>query len=441
MGHASHALGADVRTTPRAVLVALVVAWVGCASEPPVRCRFERSHTVGASDLGASHVALVARASGLVAIWSAREGSYARALDREGAANAEARRLGPACDGGIAAASVDDELVIACSRRAFDDKAQDGHVALIALDARLAVRRVRSIARVGRDSLGVDLARRADGTWSVVWHDGSAGAWAVMRARVSFEDASSHEITPDDVHDAVDEITQEDDDAAFHEGSHGAEDDVEDAHVDAQELSSGVLAASPNPRVHVRATEAGDEALFVFEESWLDGGFARGRVLVARERGVPVAVEELEAHDGRAQLVHDGRSWVLVFRDLRRPSPRASLFARRLGDDLRPVEPARRVTRADTDGSPRALTCGEHLVAVVPRTWDTDVLVGLDLLDARLRKPVPEQQVYEWSARFPFADAACVDDAVITLVASRPSVGGGEAALHTIGMRCSSGED
>jgi len=304
--------------------------------------------------------------------------------------------------------------VIACSRRARDDKAQDGDVALIAVDAQLALRRVRSIARVGRDSLGVDLARRSDGTWSVVWHDGSVGAWGVMRARVSLEDAT---------------IDRD-------RGGEGT-----DAHVDAQELSSGVLAASPYPRVHVRTTEAGDEALVVFEESWLDGGFARGRVLVARERGgLPVAVEELEAHDARPQLVHDGRSWVLVFRDLRRPSPRASLFARRLGDDLRPVEPARRVTRADTDGSPRALTCGEHLVAVVPRTWDTDVLVGLDLLDARLRKPVPEQQVYEWSARFPFADAACVDDTVITLVASRPSVGGGEAALHTIGMRCSSGD-
>jgi hypothetical protein len=415
VGHATHALEVDVsaRAASRVVGLVATMALFACASETPVRCRFEDSHTIGGSELGASHVALVSRTSGLVAVWSAREGLHARALDGEGAPTAEARRLGPECDGGIAAASVDDELVIACSRRARDDKAQDGSVALIALDARLAVRRVRSIARVGRDSLGVDLARRSDGTWSVVWHDGSVGAWAVMRTRVSLEDAT---------------LDREDDRGT-------------DAHVDAQELSSGVLAASPYPRVHVRESEAGDEALFVFEESWLDGGFARGRVLVARERGaVPVAVEELEAHDARPQLVHDGRSWVLVFRDLRRPSPRASLYARRLGDDLRPMEPARRVTRADTDGSPRAMTCGEQLVAVVPRTWDTDVLVGLDLLDARLRKPVPEQQVYEWSARFPFADADCVDDAVITLVASRPSVGGGEAALHTIGMRCSSGD-
>jgi hypothetical protein len=411
VGHATHALEVDV--SARVLGLVATMALFACASEPPVRCRFEDSHTMGGSELGASHVALVSRTSGIVAVWSAREGLHARALDGEGAPTAEARRLGPECDGGIAAASVDDELVIACSRRARDDKAQDGSVALIALDARLAVRRVRSIARVGRDSLGVDLARRSDGTWSVVWHDGAVGRWAVMRARVSLEDTMGE---------------------VRHEGG-------EAEGVDAQELSSGVLAASPYPRVHVRASEAGEEALFVFEESWLDGGFARGRVLVARERGgLPIAVEELEAHDARPQLVHDGRSWVLVFRDLRRPSPRASLYARRLGDDLRPVEPARRVTRADTDGSPRALTCAEQLVAVVPRTWDTDVLVGLDLLDARLRKPVPEQQVYEWSARFPFADAVCRDDAVITLVASRPSVGGSEAALHTIGMRCSAGE-
>jgi len=423
---ATHALGVDVRACAArrvATVIVATVALLACASEPPVRCRFEDSHTLDASDLGASHVALVSRASGLVAIWSAREGLFVRALDGEGAPTRGARRVGPECDGGIAAASVDDELVIACSRRARDDKAQDGSVVLIGLDAQLDARRARSIARVGRDSLGVDLAPRSDGTWSVVWHDGYVGAWSVMRARVSLERA------------AVDEVSHEDDEDSATEG------DVGDPHVDAEELSSGVLAASPYPRVHVRASEAGDEALFVFEESWLDGGFARGRVLVARERGgVPIAVEELEAHDARAQLVHDGRSWVLVFRDLRRPSPRASLFARRLGDDLRPVEPARRVTRADTDGSPRALTCGEHVVVVVPRTWDTDVLVGLDLLDARLRKPVPEQQVYEWSARFPFADAACVEDAVITLVASRPSVGGGEAALHTLGMRCASGD-
>jgi hypothetical protein len=409
VGHATNAPGADVpaRATSCVVIVAIFTALIGCSSEPPVRCRFEQSHTIGASDLGASHVALVARASGLVAVWSAREGLYARALDAVGAATADPRRLGPPCDGGIAAASVEDAVVIACSRPARDDKAQDGSIALVALDAQLDVRHVRSIARVGRDSLGVDLARRSDGTWSVVWHDGSAGAWSVVRARVSLEDSPG----------------------------------ADDAHVDAQELSSGVLAASPYPRVHVRANDTGDEALFVFEESWLDGGFARGRVLVARERGgMPIAVEELEAHDARAQLVRDGRSWVLVFRDLRRPSPRASLYARRLGDDLRPVEPARRVTRADTDGSPRALTCAEHVVAVVPRTWDTDVLVGLDLLDARLRKPVPEQQVYEWSARFPFADAACVDAALITIVASRPSVGGGHAALHTIGMRCTTGD-
>lgn len=396
---ASYDLALRIATGPIAMgaLTMGLIALAACSAEAPVHCRFEASHTIGASTLGALHLAMVSREVGLVAIWSSREGLHARALDVHGAPTDETTRVGPECEGGIAAASDGEGVVIACSRRARVDKGQDGNVVLIELDTALVARRARPIAQVGRDSLGVDLAARADGSWSVIWHDGTPGAWAVSRARVRWDD---------------------------------------DSPVDAQELSSGVLAASPYPRVHVRGGDGGEEALFVFEESWRDGGFARGRVLVARERGSPIAVEELEAHDARAQLVHDGRSWVLVFRDLRRPSPRGSLYARRLGDDLRPIEPVRRVTRADTDGSPRALHCREHLVAVVPRTWDTDVLVGLDLLDARLRKPLPEQQVYEWSARFPFADAVCRDDAVITLVASRAEVGGGDAALHTIGMRC-----
>jgi hypothetical protein len=366
---------------------------VACATEPPVRCRFEASHTLGEVALGVQDVRLIRRGAGLVAFWSAREGLFARTLASDGAPLGEATRLGPACEGGLAVADDERGLVLACSRPANLDKGQDGDVVLAVVSDALELRSSRALATIGRDSRGVDLARRHDGTWSVVWHDGTPGAWNVVRARVRLDD---------------------------------------DAPTDVEILSSGVSSAGGWPRVLVR----GDEALFVFEEMWFEGDLARGRVLVARERGIPVQVEELEGHDARPQLVHDARSLVLFFRDLRRPLRHSVLFARRLGETLRPMEPARLVTRADAEGSPRSLECLGHLVAVVPRTWDTDVLVGIDLLDARLRKPIPEQQIYEWSARFPHTDAACSDDHLVTLVASRAPASSPGAPLHTIVLRC-----
>lgn len=386
--------GRGAASAPRAwwLVASLVAAW-GCASEAAPRCRFGPSHDVGTAGLGADEVALVATRGSTAAFWSGDSGFFARALDATGAPISEPRRIGSACDAGLAVAPRDSGWLALCGRRAQLDKGQQGSLTLIALDRSLRPTRTKHVASLGRDASGGDLARHADGTWSVVWHDGALGAWNVWRSRLRFE---------------ADEV------------------------VDAEPLSSGVLAASPRPRVVVHE----DRAHFVFEEFWLDAGFARGRVLVARERGAPVAVEELEDRDARAQLLHDGRSWILVFRDLRRPSPRPSLFARRLGDDLRPIEPARRVTRADADGSPEALTCGGRIVVVVPRTWDTDILVGIDVLDARLRKIVAEQQVYEWSARFPLADAICEDGGLVALVAARARAGDGEAPLHTIGLRC-----
>ncbi|MEZ4246653.1 MAG: hypothetical protein R3B99_00205 [Polyangiales bacterium] len=366
---------------------------VGCDAEGAVRCRFEGSRSVGRTALGTDQVALVDGAAGLLATWTSSAGWEARRLDGDGEPTGSVVRLGPSCDAGLAVRRDGSGWTALCGHRARPDKAQEGALRMLVIDEQLAITRSRVLATLGRDAQGVDLARHDDGSWSVVWHDGHVGRWNVQRARVR----------PD-----------------------------EDGPVDAEPLSSGVLAASPYPRVQVRE----DRALFVFEEFWLDAGFARGRVSIARERGMPIAVEELEDRDGRAQLVHDGRSWVLVFRDLRRPSPKASLYARRLGDDLRPIERARRITRADADGSPRALMCDERLAVVVPRTWDTDVLVGIDLLDTRLRKVVAEQQIYEWSARFPHADAVCHDGRVITLAASRAWVGAGEAPLHTIGLHC-----
>lgn len=375
---------------------------LACAPAPRETARFGEQHEIARLEWEADDLRLVDTRDGPVALWSAPAGLRLQRLGSRGAPEGAAAHLGPRCEGGLAAHATDGGLVVACARRPRLDKGDPGAVLVLeVVDDEVVAR--RRLAGLGRDSRGIELAREGE-DWVVLWHDGSPERWTVWRARVPHLRGGRLR------------------------SGHGASDTPQ---VDPEPLSTPHLAASSPALV----TYAG-EAITIWAETWMEAGFPRGHVLATRGRSPsPTLVADVDHEDPAPSVAADERGLVVLFRDLRRPSPRASLFAQRLGDDLRPRGRPARVTRADAERGARGVACLGGLVAVVPRTWDNDTLIGLDLLDLDLKKRVAEQQIYEWAARFTRADAACVDGTLITLVGERASGLSPEARLHTMELR------
>lgn len=328
------------------------------------------------------------------AVFSTREGLFVR--DIEGAASAV--RLGPRCEGGVAALERD-ATWIACSHRPHLDQGRPGHVELISFEPQRTRRWV--LGTVGRDADGVAIAAQGDAV-RVAWHDGTPGAWRVFWAQV---DPRSGPREP--------------------------------SLVSAAERAAGAPSLQTD----------GDDVWITWAETWLDAGYPHGRVRTWNGRGVPSTVAEVDVQHPTPVLTHDDEGPVLIFRDHRRPWRRVSVFAQRLDARRRAVGEPERVGRANGDGAPRAVACGPHLWVASPRTWDGDTLVGINVLDDRLRKQVAEQQVYEWDAHFARTDVRCgevveaTDDApanaaIVALVAEQGESARPEVGLHAITLRC-----
>ncbi|HJK95301.1 MAG TPA: hypothetical protein RMH26_31485, partial [Polyangiaceae bacterium LLY-WYZ-15_(1-7)] len=370
-----------------------------CASEPPLRCRFGEGHTLGAVHLAYDDVRLVAEGAGWRALWSAPDGLFARPIDGAGAPTGPTRRLGARCDGGLDAAALGaGALLVACARRGDATKGRPGALVLLRFEEGVTTWR-RRFDPVGRDARGVAMAVRGDRV-GLAWHDGVPGSWQLWFVEVALGSA------PEDA---------------------GAE--AEDA---PRPLSSSGVSAGA-PRVWVD----GERALWTWAETWLEAGYPHGQVLVWSGRGLPQRVAEVDFEAPAPDLARDGRSLVVFFRDHRRPWRRPQLYARRVDDGLRPMAPAERVGRANHRRGAVAFPCAGGLAAVIPRTWDEDVLVGLQVLDGQLEGRIREQQIYEWAARFPVADGACVGDgAILALVGAEGRPEATRAPLHAMALRC-----
>ena len=319
------------------------------------------------------------RLDGEVLYWSAPDGLWLREGD-------VLTRLDARCDGGFDVKPTEEGRVIACSR--LPSHGDDGSLVWMRFVGTTLSQRVE-VARIGRDSRGVEMENTADG-WRLLWHDGTPGRWQVWTVV----------LTPG----------------------------VEPEPVPASSFQIAALAPT--------MWREDESVLMAWAESWLDAGFPRGQVMVWSGSGAPQRVMEVDVQDPRPVLTRDSRSRVLFFRDFRRPYRRVGLYAVRLDDRFRPMGEPERIGRANAEGAIRVLPCAGSLAVMTPRTWDEDLLVAINVLDDDLRKRIAEQQVYEWNAHFSRADVACVDDELRLVVGEQGRGLQSRVQAHALTLRC-----
>jgi hypothetical protein len=373
-------------------LIAIATCWIGSACDNSgKRCRFGSDHAVFRSE-GASFddVVLVNTAQGPLALLSDTTGLYLRALDEYGLPRRRAQRVGERCDGGLAAAVSGAELWLACARRAHAPGEVGSVNVYTAAGADGPLTERQHFAPVGGESHGVALSVRA-GRASVAWQDAALGGAQLRYAETGsvltyvFSDSDWFASTPQ-------------------------------------------LAAADSQLIALwsESHERGDE--YESRIRMLD--------LSGRSRaGVGVTV--MEAHDaspGPAMVIAPkGGSW-LAFRDSRKGRRKTGLYLARLSGGR--TSEVVRVGRADGVGRPTLTACLSGLVAATPRTFAGDYFVGVVQVDPDLQAFSLEQQFYEDSHEFSQVAATCLDERLLLLIAERGRLGGGRAALRSVGFSC-----
>lgn len=321
-------------------------------------------------------------------VWSAEDGLFRSSSS--GASDAPVRIDEP-CDS-LDAISQDGSLLVACGRRPLPSKDGPGSITILRLTDGESIERSMPIeGRVGRDHQGLSIAPRAGGL-VLAWHDGRPGDWGAWSIEL---DASMQP-------------------------------------VDAPQRLSASRVAAGRPFIL-----PGDPLLFTWAESWVEGGYPSGQVLVSDGRGRPRRAAEVIVQSAVPVLARDASGAVLFFRDIRRPNRRTSLFAMRIDESGNARGEPVRVGRSDGRGGPSATYCAGLLAVATPRSFGrTEVLVGVYLLDDALEERVKEQQVYQWAAQFTAADIACSEDTMTLLVGQRSHLEGDPATLHALPLRC-----
>jgi hypothetical protein len=366
--------------------------WLSACDSAGRRCHFSSDHQVFRSEAGLfDDVALVRQHDGPLAIFSDPSGTYSRALDEHGLPRSRVQRLGERCDAGLAAAVSGEALWLACARRAHAN-GDTGSVSVYTVSAeRDTLSERQRFTPVGSESQGVALAVSA-GRARVAWQDAALGGSQLRYAEVGSV------------------LTQVLSEADWYAGTPRliAED-------------SQLIALWDESREHGSDYESRIRTL--------DLG-ARGR---AGGAGMTV-MEAQDASPGPAMVLDPkGGSW-LAFRDRRKGKRKSGLYLTRMyGSRASEIV---RVGRADGVGRPTLTPCLSGLVAATPRTFAGDYFVGVVQVDPDLQTFSLEQQFYEDSHEFSQVAAACLDSRMLLLIAERGRLGGGRAALRSVGFSC-----
>lgn len=326
-------------------------------------------------------------------VWSERAGLFAREVGPHGAPSNPPRRLGPACPGGVAAATHEGALLVACVAPGDRDRDRDGALLLIRAGERVEViGRAGPIAEESRDpDLAVDGARVVVG-----WRDADV---FVARARAA-------ELGPEGL---------------------GAPETLS---------SEETLASAPSLAFIDHALHA------AWTESWFHEGRPSGHLLVRREGDPPRPSLDVGDVDVRTHLTSDARGPMVTLRDRRGRSGSHRAFVGRLDEQLRLEASAlESPSRADaSDGRPMLVPCGEHVFSVATRRSSREVtMVTLRRLDADLEPVEAEQQIYEYHARFPQAVGACLEGRLLLAVGERESEVQPRPRLATYELVCAPG--
>jgi hypothetical protein len=372
----------------------LVVLFHAAACGPSApHCHFGAEHPVFASSAaGFDDVALVWVETQAALLFSEQSGLYARWLDSRGLPGAPAERLGPRCDAGVAAAVSGKAVVLACARRATEQPASDGDVALYALDQQLRVQRVSRFGKVGRSSRGVAVAATPAGL-TLAWQDATLDAARIwlMRGLAAPPIAVS--------------------DPGFAASTPGLA--ADDAHL---------YATWSETRDHGRSIESRVQ----FAEL--------PRQLTSGPKAVTVASSR-DALPSPALAASEGGLW-LAFRDRRKASRKTGLYLTRLDRAGRALGAPVRAARADGVGRPALRRCLGGVLAATPRSFAGDYFVGVVRADPTLRTVSGEQQFYEDSHEFAQVGATCAGDHALLLMAERARPGRSGATLRSVSFSC-----
>lgn len=355
----------------------------------------------GACLLGAEHriavpvgplvhdVALATEGRSVWALWSDRSGAFVRAIDPDGRPREHPIRIGPACDGGMAALAQSGALLVACGRRGDEARGDDGGVQLFEVrEGRVRVR--GALGAMGRDGQGVALAVAADGALHVGWQQARgavSSAWIARALTGAEPERISH----------------------------------------------------PRHRASRPALALRDGTLLVaWAETWLrPDGEIEGRVRLRsgpRTRDVAALAFEHALPVLRPGVGHD---LALSFRDRRPAGSRPRVQVARVRPGPLRLDRIEAAAHANAAGEAFACGCGSDIFVVAPRTHSrTERLVSIRRHGPDLRPRGPEQQVYEHGAVFEHADAACVDGRLLVLFAGRPGLDARQGSVRATTVSC-----
>lgn len=380
----------------RLTLALVAVALAGCGDDP-VRilegaCSFREEHRLALPDGPiVDDVALATDGARAVAVWSERAGAFVRPLDATGAASGEARRIGPGCDGGLAASLGEDgTLRVACGRRGREGHDDAGALQLYAiLDAQVTTE--ATVGELGTDGAGVSLAvDRAGSVW-VGWQRAERTTSEAWLARVA--------------EGAVPE-----------------------------RLSSPRFRASRPSLI-----ADGDRVLAAWAETWIDPrGEVEGRVMLRAGSRAARPVAEL-AFDASLPVLQRGveDDVLLGFRDRRPERSRPRFQVARVEDQGTTIGRVESAAHANARGPSTAVACGGHVFVVAPRTHSrTERLVSVRRYSRELVGQGPEMQIYEHGAAFEHADTACVDGRLVVLFASRRGRQAARSSVRSVAVDC-----
>gem|GEM_PF-1881284 len=394
-----------------AALLLTSLSIAACAeTRTPAPCRFADEYVLAttAPRIESLDLALEAPRSGLpqrgYVVWSAREGTYARAIAASGAPRGQALRLGPSCAGGVAATQTSDANTwIACLRRGNVSKDDTGGVIVWRL-ANGAAQLHAQFGAAGREALGIALVAE-ERELVVLWQDATPGQVHIMRAEIP------RAVAGNDARNAV------------------------------------PYTAAIEPRaVSVDALVGSGPALVLHDghaiASWAEIGFDEtggtvGRLLVDGDRGAAAEATELGFDLPMPHLIGNGVGGLaLAYRDTTRNRDKSGLYVVALGDRLRPMGAPRRIARANGPGGATLTACAGSVFAVAPRTYQRDILVGITRLSADLATRGREQQVYEDGIAIAHAAMRCSAAGPLLVVGERGSAARPVARVRATTLVC-----
>ncbi len=381
------------------------LAWTGLSlscttqgeSGARASCRLEAAIEVAhASATRFDDIAAAPTRDGALAVWSEPTGTYGQNLDASARTRGPVVRITERCSGGldlaaapVTASAQGDGSWLACSRPHTDP--EQAELMLLRLNAAGQVETKERIGRVGRDGAGVSIALDGKHLF-IAWHDGTVGAYAA-RLMIATEDKRAY-------------LT----------------------------LSDPTFAAGA-PSVAAR----NGHWLAAFSETRIGLEHTATRVMLRSDREPARMLCETDVSDSAPIVGWDDASPWIAYRDRRAKNAKPELYTMRLSTKLTPSGSSHSVGRANGEGTPSLVTCGQTRVALLPRDYASERYIGVHALDAAFQNLESGHQYYANSRDFVLATAVCTGGSALVFASERTAPAKPGASLMSMSFHCDPG--